>query len=125
MKWRPADDAQAQTVTAAVMEMELTMSSLLHSSGSGVQVAPAKHYSRQIKFIDEIAKHEPHETSTSVDIFSNDDTKWYCQIRCGEQRTQPIGPYTKRQAERVQDARRTRIAEKGTAWLIFEQTDGD
>jgi hypothetical protein len=100
------------------------MSSVLHNLGTGVQVAPAKHYSRLIKFIDEVAKHEPHETSTSVDIFSNDDNKWYCQIRCGKQRTQPMGPYTKRQAERVQDARRTRIAEKGTAWLIFEQTDG-
>ncbi|OCP36180.1 hypothetical protein [Ensifer sp. LC163] len=87
--------------------------------------APARHYSRSIIFIDEIAKHEPHGTSTSVDIFSHDGNKWYCQVRCGEQKTRPMGPFTKRQAERVQEARRTRIAQKGTAWLVFERTGED
>lgn len=97
-----------------------------HNLGTGVhRITPAKHYSRLVKFIDETAEHEPHETSTSVDIFSHDDNKWYCQVRCGEQKTQPMGPYTKRQAERVQDARRTRIAQKGTAWLVFERTGED
>lgn len=97
-----------------------------HNPGSGVQpVAPAKHYSRLIKFSDDIAEHEPQEACTSVDIFSNDDNEWYCQVCRGEQKTQPMGPYTKLQAERIQDARRTRIAAKGTAWLVFEQTGDD
>lgn len=87
--------------------------------------APEKHYSRSIIFIDEIARQEPHETSTSVDIFSHDGIKWYCQVRCGERKTQPMGPFTKRQAERVQEARRTRIAQKGTEWLVFERTGED
>ncbi|SCW48988.1 hypothetical protein SAMN02927900_01948 [Rhizobium mongolense subsp. loessense] len=91
------------------MEMELNyVERVLHNLGSGVQVAPARHYSRLIKFIDEVAKHEPHETSTSVDFFSNDDNKWYCQIRCGKQRTQPMGPYTKRQAGTGNSPRRIR-----------------
>jgi hypothetical protein len=84
---------------------------------------PARHYSRSIIFIDEIAKHEPHPPS--VEIFSHDGNKWYCQVRCGEQKTQPMGPFTERQAERVQEARRSRIAEKGTAWLVFERTGED
>ncbi|MBY3044181.1 hypothetical protein [Rhizobium leguminosarum] len=85
--------------------------------------APAKHYSRLIKFNDEIAEHEPHQASTTVDIYSDDNNEWYCQVCRGGQKTQAMGPYTKRQAERVQDARRTRIATKGTAWLIFEKTE--
>lgn len=85
--------------------------------------APARHYSRVIKFIDEIAEREPHEASTTVDIFSDDDNEWYCQVCRGGEKTQAMGPYTKRQAERVQDARRTRIATKGTAWLTFEKTE--
>lgn len=98
-----------------------------HNVGSRVlhPVAPAKHYSRLIKFIDEVAKHESHEASTSVDIYSDDNNEWYCQVCRGGQKTQPMGPYTKLQAERIQDARRTRIAAKGTAWLIFEQTEED
>ncbi|WP_157785418.1 hypothetical protein [Sinorhizobium fredii] len=89
------------------------------------RITPAKHYSRSIIFIDDIARQEPHETSTSVDIFSHDGIRWYCQVRCGEQKPQPMGPFTKRQAERVQEARRTRIAQKGTAWLVFERTGED
>ncbi|AHG48887.1 hypothetical protein RLEG12_08085 (plasmid) [Rhizobium leguminosarum bv. trifolii CB782] len=85
--------------------------------------APAKHYSRLIKFIDEIAEHEPHKAATTVDIYSDDNNEWYCQVCRGGQKTQAMGPYTKRQAERVQDARRTRIAKKGTSWLIFEKTE--
>ncbi|MGB8289970.1 hypothetical protein ELI13_35905 [Rhizobium ruizarguesonis] len=97
-----------------------------HNLGSGMHpFAPAWHYSRLIKFIDEIANHEPQKASTSVDIFSNDGKEWYCQVCRGGQKTQPMGPYTKRQAERIQDARRTRIAAKGTAWLVFEQTGED
>ncbi|CDM61878.1 hypothetical protein LPU83_pLPU83d_0507 (plasmid) [Rhizobium favelukesii] len=94
--------------------------------GSGMNpIAPAWHYSRLIRFIDEIANHEPEKSSTSVDIFSNDGNEWYCQVCRGGQKTQPMGPYTKRQAERIQDVRRTRIAAKGTAWLVFEKTGED
>ncbi|APO79807.1 hypothetical protein AM571_PC02081 (plasmid) [Rhizobium etli 8C-3] len=89
------------------------------------RTTPAKHYSRSIIFVDEIAKHEPRGTSTSVDIISRDGINWYCQVRCGEQKSRPMGPFTKRKAEQVQDARRTRIAQMGTAWLIFERTGED
>lgn len=87
--------------------------------------APPMRYSRPIIFIDEIARQEPPGTSTSVDIFSHDGNKWYCQVRCGQRKTQPMGPFTKRRAERVQEARRTRIAQKGTAWLVFERSGED
>lgn len=86
-------------------------------------IGPAWHYSRLIKFTDEIINNEPEKASTSVDIFSHDGNEWYCQVCRGGQKTQPMGPYTKRQAERIQDARRTRIAVKGTAWLVFEKTE--
>lgn len=77
------------------------------------RITPAKHYSRSIIFVDEVAKHEPHRTSTSVDIFSRDGINWYCQVRCGEQKTQPMGPFTKRKAERVQDAPQDADCAKG------------
>lgn len=97
-----------------------------HNSAPGVpRITPAKHHSRPIIFIDEIARREPHGTSTSVDIFSHDGVRWFCQVRCGEQKTQPMGPFTKRQAERVQEARRARIAQVGTRWLVFERTGED
>ncbi|MDX0190460.1 hypothetical protein GOC18_24795 [Sinorhizobium meliloti] len=86
---------------------------------------PAKRYSRSVIFVDEIARQELHDTPTSVDIFSHDGIRWYCQVRCGEQKTQPMGPFTKRQAERIQESRRTKIAKKGTAWLVFERTGED
>lgn len=84
---------------------------------------PARHYSRPIVFIDEIAQKEPHKTSTSVEIFSHDEIQWYCRVRCGEQKTPPMGPFTKRRAEQIQEARRARIAQEGTAWLVFERTE--
>lgn len=97
-----------------------------HNPAPGVpRITPAKHHSRPIIFIDEIAKHEPYGTSTSVDIFSHDGVRWYCQVRCGEQKTQPMGPFTRRRAERVQETRRARIAQHGTGWLVFEQTAED
>ncbi|MGO4568936.1 hypothetical protein AB4Z52_28790 [Rhizobium sp. 2YAF20] len=98
--------------------------STLASPKLGLNV-PAKHYSRLIKFIEEIARHEPQGAATSVDIFSNDDNQWYCQVCRGGQKTKPMGPSSKQQAERVQDARRIRIAAKGTAWLVFEETGQD
>jgi len=89
--------------------------------GVGVHTAtPTQHYSGVVKFINEIAEHEPNKKSTSVDIFSNGNNKWYCQVCRGKQKTVPMGPYTKLQAERVQDLRRRLIAKKGTARLVFE-----
>lgn len=89
--------------------------------GVGVhRAAPAQHYAGVVEFINEIAKHEPNKKSTSVDIFSNGDNKWYCQVCRGKQKTVPMGPYTKLQAERVQDLRRRLIAKMGTARLVFE-----
>ena len=88
---------------------------------AGVQsTAPAQHYSGAVKFIDDVAKHEPNKKSTSVDIFSNGDNEWYCQVCRGKQKTLPMGPYTKLKAERIQDLRRRVIAREGTARLVFE-----
>lgn len=82
-------------------------------------VAPAQHYSTIVKFINKVAKRAPSEAPTSIEIFNEGD-KWYCQVRRGDQKTQPMGPYTKRQAERIQDARKMLIAKTGTARLVFE-----
>ena len=43
--------------------------------------------------------------------------KWYCSVRCGDRKTQPMGPYSKQQAERIQDVRRRLIAKGGAARL--------
>jgi hypothetical protein len=88
--------------------------------GAKRHTVAARRYSRAINFNSEIAVNEPDETSTSVDSFSNDGYKWYCQVRRGDQQTQPLGPYTKLQAERIQEARRELIAKNGTARLVFE-----
>ena len=93
--------------------------------GAGEHTVAARRYSRIIKFGNEIADGEPNKTTTSVDIFSNDGNKWYCQVRRGEQQTQPLGPYTKLEAERIQDARRMLIAKKGTARLVFKRNRVD
>lgn len=96
-----------------------TLSKLNHRTG--VQSAdPAQHFSGVVKFLNNVANHEPNKKSTSVDIFSNGDNEWYCQVCRGKQKTLPMGPYTKLQAERVQDLRRRVIAREGTARLVFE-----
>jgi hypothetical protein len=81
---------------------------------AGVQsAAPVQHFSEAVKFINDVAKREPNKTSTSVDVFSTGDNEWYCQVCRGKQKTLPMGPYTKLQAERVQDLRRRMIAREG------------
>jgi hypothetical protein len=79
----------------------------------------AQHYSRMVKLVQQAAKSASEDPPLSVEIFNHGD-KWYCQVRRGEQMTQPMGPYTKRQAERIQDARRMLIAKRGAARLVFE-----
>ncbi|TIO29690.1 MAG: hypothetical protein E5X93_07975 [Mesorhizobium sp.] len=44
----------------------------------------------------------------------------YCQVRRGNEKTRPMGPYTKREVERVQEVRRALIAKRGTARIMFE-----
>lgn len=90
------------------------------STANGMStVAPAQHYSTIVKFIKTIAKEAPNTTPTSVEIFSNGG-QWYCLVRRGDETTKPMGPYTKLQAERIQDARRMLIAKRGTSRLVFE-----
>ena len=95
---------------------------------SGVRtIAPAQHYSAIVKFINEVAKGKSNETPTSVVIFEVGD-KWYCQVCRGDEKTQPMGPYTKQQAEQIQDARKTLIAKRGTLGSCSgraETLDGD
>lgn len=79
--------------------------------------APVQHYSRIVEFDKEVAGNESDKTS--VEIFS-DDGRWYCRVRRGNEKTRPLGPYTKRNAERIQEARRALIAKRGTARIMFE-----
>jgi hypothetical protein len=82
-------------------------------------VAPARYYSKVVKFIDAVAKEAANHAPTSVEIFS-DSGHWYCRVRRGDEKTRPMGPYTKQQAERIQEARRMLIAESGTSRIMFE-----
>jgi hypothetical protein len=82
-------------------------------------VPPAQNHSTIIKFTSEAAKGEPAKVDTSVEIFC-DNGRWYCQVCRGGVKTRPMGPYTKHQAEQIQDARRKLIAKMGSARLIFE-----
>ena len=96
-----------------------TMQQELSATNGLGTVAPAQHYSTIVKFMEAVAKDEPNETSTSVEIFLSNG-QWYCQVRRGDEKTKPMGPYTKLQAERIQEARRMLIAKKGTARIMFE-----
>jgi hypothetical protein len=82
-------------------------------------VAPAQHYSKIVEFAAEVAGKESKRIPTSVEIFS-DGSHWYCRVRRGNEKTRPMGPYTKQQAERIQEARRMLIAKRGTARIMFE-----
>ena len=87
---------------------------------SGVRtVTPAQRYSTVVKFIDKAVDRGSDETPTTVEIYA-DGNKWYCNVRRGDQKTRPMGPYSKQQAERIQDVRRMMIAKRGTARLMFE-----
>ncbi|MEO5758572.1 MAG: hypothetical protein ABIQ51_17120 [Mesorhizobium sp.] len=81
-------------------------------------VAPA-HCSKIVQFAREVAGEASDETPTSVEIFS-DSGHWYCRVRRGDEKTRPMGPYTKQQAERIQETRRMLIAKRGTAQIMFE-----
>ncbi|MDX8502953.1 hypothetical protein RFM99_31810 [Mesorhizobium sp. VK4C] len=81
--------------------------------------APAQHCSKIVEFAEEIAKEESDEMPTSVEIFA-DGSRWYCQVRRGNEKTRPMGPYTKQQAQRIQEVRRALIAKRGTARIMFE-----
>ena len=70
-----------------------------------------------VKFLDEVVDREP--TPTSVEIYAVGNS-WYCNVRCGDKRTRPMGPYSKQQAERIQDARRMLIAKRGIANLSLK-----
>ena len=83
------------------------------------QIPPAQQYSAAVQFIGEAAKEAVNAAPTSVEIYSHRG-QWYCRVRCGDKTTRPMGPYTLRQAEQIQYARRSLIAESGTARIMFE-----
>jgi len=85
--------------------------------GSSVPARPSRRYSRSVRFVDEVARVEPDPTS--VEIFTSHG-KWYCQVRRGDEKTRPMGPYTERQAQLVQDARKRLLARTGTSRLLFK-----
>lgn len=89
-------------------------------AGSTAAVAPAQGRSTIVEFVNEAAETGPDETPPTVEIYANGGN-WYCQVCRGDEKTKPMGPYTKQQAERIQDARKTLIAKRGTARIVFEQ----
>lgn len=90
------------------------------NTASGVRpVTPAQRYSTVVKFIDGVEDGESSQAPTSVEIYAVGNN-WYCNVRCGDKKTRPMGPYSKQQAERIQDIRRRLIAKRGTARLMFE-----
>jgi hypothetical protein len=54
-----------------------------------------------------------------VEIFAKAG-KWYCHVRRGHEKTRPMGPYTRQEAQRIQAIRKLLLAKKGVARLIFE-----
>lgn len=76
-------------------------------------------HSKIVKFATGVAREASDEAPTSVEIFS-DRGRWYCRVRRGDEKTRPMGPYSKQQAERIQEARRRLIAKRGTARIMFE-----
>ena len=89
----------------------------LDTANASRTTAPTQHYSKVVAFVEEVAGRET--TPTSVEIFS-DDGRWYCRVRRGNEKTRPMGPYTKRSAERIREARSELIAKRGTARIVFE-----
>jgi hypothetical protein len=80
--------------------------------------SPTERYSRIVRFVNEADQAAAAEAPTSVDIFAAGG-HWYCQVCRGETRTRPMGPYTRAEAERIQDMRGFIISKKGTSQLIF------
>ena len=91
------------------------MATIQQEPSTTSRLGTVQHHSKIVQF----AKEASNETSTSVEIFS-DSGHWYCRVRRGDEKTRPMGPYTKQQAERIQEARRILIAKRGTARIMFE-----
>jgi len=117
---RSGTEVFAGGANSALIERSRLMQQELGTTDGKRAIAPIQHYSAIVKFISEVAKGEPDETPTSVDIFETGGV-WYCQVCRGDEKTQPMGPYTKQQAEQIQDARRALIAKRGTGRIMFEQ----
>ena len=84
----------------------------------------SRPYATRVLFIGKASEQPFSQIPTSVEIFARNN-KWYCRVRRGNEETRPIGPYTKQQAERIQDTRRSLLGKKGTARLIFEPVRTD
>lgn len=80
-------------------------------------ITPPKRYSVAVKFMDRAMDRGPNSTSVEIYRVGNN---WYCNVRCGDKKTRPMGPYSKQQAERMQDIRKRLIAKRGIAGLIFD-----
>lgn len=81
---------------------------------------PAETCVRTVVFVGDVAKEASSQIPTSVEVFKQAG-RWYCRVCRGDEKTRPMGPYTKRQAERLQDARRLLLARKGTARVLFDK----
>jgi hypothetical protein len=94
-----------------------TMQQKPNTTGGVRPAMSPQRYSAVVEFIDKVVDRE--STPTSVEIYAVGNN-WYCNVRCGDKRTRPMGPYSKQQAERMQDMRRRLIAKRGTSRLMFE-----
>lgn len=95
---------------SASQELENAVSLVPHAS---------HRFSTQVRFQDERAG----DVATSVEIYEVGGG-WYCRICRGEEKTRPLGPYSRRQAERVQDIRTSLLAKRGAARLDFDEASG-
>ncbi|WP_292602042.1 twin-arginine translocation signal domain-containing protein [Mesorhizobium sp.] len=88
---RHSDPRRAQSeLTEGSSTMSTAQQELSVTSGLRT-VAPARCYSKVVKFINEVAKEAPNDAPTSVEIFSNSG-HWYCRVRRGDEKTRPMGP---------------------------------
>lgn len=95
------------------------MATIQQEPSTTTGLGSVQHHSKIVQFAKEVAREASDETPTSVEIFS-DGGNWYCRVRRGDEKTRPMGPYTKQQAQRIQEARRLLIAKRGIARIIFE-----
>lgn len=95
------------------------MATIQQEPSTTTGLGSVQHHSKIVQFATEVAREASDGRLTSVETFS-DGGYWYCRVRRGDEKTRPMGPYTKQQAERIQEVRRLLIAKRGIARIMFE-----
>ncbi len=88
-------------------------------TGARTQAPSVEHHATIIKFDKGLPEAASGAPPVAIEIFRA-GFDWYCHVRRGTEKTQPIGPYTTKQlAEQIQDTRRSLLAKRGTSMLRF------